>query len=264
MKILLTNDDGITAPGLAAVANYLQRHHEVFVVAPDNERSGVSQSITFRRPIFHKRVQVDGGINGYAINGYPVDCVKVALFELCPFVPDVVVSGMNAGLNVGLNVGYSGTVAGALAGASSNLPSVALSLESVPTGEPDFDRAMEIAWPICEELLTSDDWKGRVINVNIPTAALTGEARYRIVPTNSNNMGYHFQTGVDPKNRPYHWQTTDPDPLPHDHICDVQTVAEGVISVTPLSFDLTDYRRLEKMQPSSAQTMFTAKQSIRS
>ncbi len=262
MKILLTNDDGITAPGLAAVANYLRRTHEVFVVAPDNERSGVSQSITFRRPIFHKRVEVDGGIIGYAINGYPVDCVKVALFELCPFIPDVVVSGMNAGLNVGLNVGYSGTVAGALAGASSHFPAVALSLESVADCDPDFDRAMEIAWPICADLLTSSDWKGRVINVNIPTAALTGEVRYRIVPTNANNMGFHFQKGVDPKNRPFHWQTTEPDPLPHDHLCDVQTVAEGLISITPLTFDLTDYRRLEKMQPSPTQTMFAEKSLI--
>ena len=87
MKILITNDDGITAPGLVTLCNYLHQYHEVFVVAPDNERSGVSQSITYRRPVFHKEYRIGSGIHGIGVNGYPVDCVKVAMFELCPFRP---------------------------------------------------------------------------------------------------------------------------------------------------------------------------------
>ncbi len=237
MKILVTNDDGILAPGLGALCRYLAAENEVFVVAPDNERSGVSQSITFRRPVFHKSFRLPGGIEGYAINGYPVDCVKVALHSLCPFRPEVVVSGINSGLNVGLNVGHSGTVAGALAASVFGLPAVALSLEE--NSEMNYGEAITRVWPTCAELIRSTELGGKVLNVNVPTAALEGEPRFALTPVNCNNMGFYFQQGLDPKSRPWLWQTNDPAPAPLADCCDVRLAADGWITISPLSVDLT-------------------------
>ncbi len=246
MKILVTNDDGILAPGLSALVKYLSASHEVFVVAPDNERSGVSQSITYRRPVFHKSHILPGGVRGEAVNGYPVDCVKVALHKLCPFKPDVVVSGINSGLNVGLNVGHSGTVSGALAGSVFGLPAIAVSLEEAP--EMDFERAAEVFWPVCHDLILENQLGGKVLNVNIPTAALTSTARFAMVPVNVNNMGYHFAEGLDPKGRPWLWQTNDPPPAPIDVECDVHLCRKGVVTISPLSIDLTCYQTLSQLQ----------------
>lgn len=251
VKILLTNDDGILAPGLAALCRFLGAGHEVYAVAPDNERSGVSQSITYRRPVFHKLHSLAGGVEGQAINGYPVDCVKVALHSLCPFRPDIVVSGVNAGLNVGLNVGHSGTVSAALAASVAGLPAIALSLEEAEV--MDFDAAVRRVWPVCERLLAQHGLAGRVLNINIPTAALSGELRVAIVPVNTNNMGYHFVEGVDPKGRPWLWQTNDPVPQPAAEPCDVHLCREGVVTISPLSVDLTCRETLARMRQSLTQ-----------
>lgn len=245
MKILITNDDGITAPGLVTLCNFLNQFHEVFVVAPDNERSGVSQSITYRRPMFHKEYRIGSGIHGIGVNGYPVDCVKVAMFELCPFRPDVVVSGINSGLNVGLNVGHSGTVAGALAGAQYGLASVALSLEEHPV--MNYEKAIELAWPVIRQLVETGETRGTVLNVNVPTEALNGNPRFAIVPMNPNNMGYHFEKGFDPKGRLYHWQTNQPDALPLEQLCDTYAVARGIVAITPLSPDLTHHSQIQTL-----------------
>lgn len=253
MKILLTNDDGILAPGLAALCRYLGSRHEVHAVAPDNERSGVSQSITYRRPIFHKAHLLEGGVEGHAINGYPVDCVKVALHSLCPWVPDLVISGINAGLNVGLNVGHSGTVSAALAASVAGFPALAISLEESPV--MDFDAAIATVWPVCEALLRRHRLAGKVLNVNVPTAALPtappGDSpRIAIVPVNTNNMGYHFTEGLDPKGRPWLWQTNEPAPQPLPRECDVHLCREGVITISPLSIDLTCYNTLQQLEAS--------------
>ncbi len=250
MKILITNDDGILAPGLAALCRYFAKSHEVFVVAPDNERSGVSQSITYRRPVFHKAQILPGGVHGEAINGYPVDCVKAALHSLCPWRPDVVVSGINFGLNLGLNVSYSGTVSGALAATVAGLPAVAISLEE--SVEMDFDGAIAAVWPVCLDLLKQKWLAGKVLNVNVPEQALAeknGDARrFAVVPVNTNNMGYDFMQGVDPKGRPWLWQSIDPPPGPLVHDCDVFLCQQGIITISPLSIDLTCHETLQKMR----------------
>lgn len=135
MRILLTNDDGIYAPGLAAMRTALARLGEVFVVAPATEQSGVGHSITFLTPLMASQVFDGDEARGWAVEGSPADCVKLALAKLCidengePFRPDLVVSGMNYGLNAGINVLYSGTVAAATEAAINDLPAIAVSLE---------------------------------------------------------------------------------------------------------------------------------------
>ena len=247
MNILITNDDGISAVGIRALAAFLRAEHKVFIVAPDNERSGVSQSITYRRPIFVKQFKVDEEQTGFGVNGYPADCVKLALAELCPFKPDLVVSGINNGLNVGLNVGYSGTVAGALAGAAMGFRSVALSIES--NDNPDnFTRAIELAWPICAKLVADGHAFGHVININVPLKALTQPHDWLVVPMNPNPMGTRFMHGNDPNGRPFFWQTNDPAPVPLAHLTDTEVVAAGNISVTPLTHDLSLHTEIARFQ----------------
>ena len=178
MKVLLTNDDGIHSGGLNELARELMHRCDLFVVAPRTEHSGISQAITFLRPLFPKALP--GGdrpdsfeFAGYHIDGTPADCVKLALFELCPWKPDLVISGINGGLNAGLNVGHSGTVGAALTGAAFGIRSVAISLEF--EAEMDYAAAAQIAIPLIEQFGMLEMEK-TVVNINIPTAALDGNA----------------------------------------------------------------------------------------
>ncbi|MDR0337784.1 MAG: 5'/3'-nucleotidase SurE, partial [Planctomycetaceae bacterium] len=155
LNILLTNDDGIYAPGLAAMAQALRRLGNVYVVAPLREQSGVSHSITFLTPLTVKNVFVDEVHWGWAVDGSPADCVKLGTAEILPELPDLIVSGINCGLNAGINVLYSGTVAAAIEGAFYGITSFAVSLE-YNENEP-FHRAAEIAANVIEEVLQKID-----------------------------------------------------------------------------------------------------------
>ncbi len=240
MNILITNDDGIHSGGIIELAREMHaRAHRVFIVAPRTEQSGISQAITFLKPLFPVRlgssIELDDEIEGYSIDGTPVDCTRLALFELCPFQPDLVLSGINGGLNAGLNVGHSGTVGGALAAAAFNLPAMAISLEHEP--EMDFRRAAEIAGELVD-LFHIVDWPEKtVLNINIPTAALDRPADVAIVPVETNPLGYHFDRGVDPKGRAYFWANDRPDPQPSPFETDTQALRAGKISVSAISGD---------------------------
>ena len=111
----------------------------------------------------------------------------------------------------------------------------------------DYERAIQLVWPVVRTLVDNGQNRGTVLNVNIPTAALSGEPNFAVVPMNANNMGYHFEKGLDPKGRPYHWQTNQPDALPLEQLCDTYAVARGLVAITPLSPDLTHHERLEAL-----------------
>jgi len=148
MQILLTNDDGIYAPGLAAMGRALRRLGDVSVVAPATEQSGVGHAITFLTPLTAKEIFDGDRSRGWAVDGSPADAVKLGIAEFCPRRPDLVVSGINSGLNAGINVLYSGTVAAAIEGAFFGITSVAVSLEW--DEHADYDRAAEIAQKLHE------------------------------------------------------------------------------------------------------------------
>ena len=240
-KILLTNDDGIHSAGIIELARKLSAvGNEVFVVAPRTEQSGISSAITFLRPLFPvtlgSSTESSDQMRGFSIDGTPADCTKLALFELCPFKPDLVISGINGGLNAGTNVGYSGTVGGALVAATFNIPAMALSLEFAT--EMDFAAAAEIAWPLVEQFHLVD-WPDRtVLNINIPTVALAGGADVAVVPVETNPLGYAFDRGQDPKGRSYFWANNSPNPQPSPFETDTQALQVGKITVSPISFDM--------------------------
>src|SRR5215470_11495819 len=185
MRILLTNDDGIYAPGLRALRPVLMKLGEVLVVAPATEQSAVGHSVTLTTPLIVQEVLDEQQRPfGWAVEGRPADCVKLALRELLPWTPDLVVSGLNAGSNAGINVLYSGTVAAAIEGAFFRQTSIAVSLEYTKVKPLDFSRGAAIARQLIEQILAHRPERGALFNVNIPSLEKGPIRGVRTVPQN--------------------------------------------------------------------------------
>lgn len=245
MLILLTNDDGIYAPGLAAVRDQLSRLGEVYVVAPATEQSGVGHAITYLTPLIVKEVYAGDHRWGWAVEGSPADCVKIGVAEFCPRQPDLVVSGINSGLNAGINVLYSGTVAAAIEGAFFGITSVAVSLEF--DEQAPYPKAARLACSVIEQLLRQKDPQPLLYNVNIPIAALNGRPQVRVVPMDVAQYSEQYERRVDPSGRIYYWLTGRPG-RPSGQETDLVALAEGYVTVTPLHYDMTRRGELERMQ----------------
>jgi 5'-nucleotidase len=237
MQILLTNDDGIFAPGLAAMERAVRGLGDVAVAAPSTEQSGVGHAITFLTPLTAKEVFEGDRHRGWAVDGSPADAVKLAVAAFCPRRPDLVVSGINSGLNAGINVLYSGTVAAAIEGAFFGITSIAVSLEW--DDHPDYDRAAEIGVDVIRQVLERRPPAGSLFNVNIPTRALRGTPELRIVPMSTVRYGESFERRTDPRGRAYWWAANDPPPPPQPLESDVTALAAGAVTLTPLNYDLT-------------------------
>ena len=245
MQILLTNDDGIFAPGLTALEHRLSQLGDVCVVAPATEQSGVGHSITFLAPIICKEVYDHQRRRGWAVEGSPADCVKIGVFEFFETCPDIVVSGINGGLNAGINVLYSGTVAAAIEGAFFGINSVAVSLEY--DERADFDAAADIAAEVIQQILAQKNSEPQLYNLNIPTVATKQPTQLRVVPMGLERYGEEFIRREDPKGRPYYWATGDPPPSSAGKETDVSALKAGFVTLTPLKYDLTSHPTLQEM-----------------
>jgi 5'-nucleotidase len=247
VRILLTNDDGVYAPGLAALEQQLRHLGEVVVVAPATEQSGVSHSITFLTPLVCKSIHRDGRHWAWAVDGSPADCVKLSIGELLRDHPvDLVVSGINHGLNAGINVLYSGTVAAAIEGAFFGVTSVAVSLEY--NEDADFQSAAVIARGVIGELVKQPKARGRLFNINIPTAATESPKDVQVVPMGLAQYGRTYEKRQDPGGRNYYWALwTQPDEPPVES-ADVTELRKGNVTLTPLHFDLTEHELLAEMK----------------
>jgi len=246
VQILLTNDDGIYAPGLAALETELQSLGELTVVAPATEQSGVGHSITFLTPLIVQEVYAGDRQRGWAVEGSPADCVKLGVSEFCQERPALVVSGINSGSNAGINVLYSGTVAAAIEGAFFGITSVAVSLEF--DDQADFRRAAELATAVIRQILAQKGPEPQLYNLNIPLAALRGPTEVCVVPMGIAHYGERYLKRQDPKGRTYYWATGDPPPQPTDHATDLSVMQAGKISLTPLQFDMTAANACEQMR----------------
>ncbi|HTN75126.1 MAG TPA: 5'/3'-nucleotidase SurE [Pirellulaceae bacterium] len=247
MLILLTNDDGIYAPGIAALENQLRQVADVVTVAPQVEQSGVAHTITFLRPLICKEVFDTTGDRrrGWAVEGSPADSVKIGISELLPRRPDLIVSGINSGLNAGINVLYSGTVAAAIEGAFFGIPSIAVSLEY--DEHANYAHAATIAWDVIEQLLAKQGPEAELFNINIPTPALTTPMGVKVVPMGVARYGEAYIKRTDPKGRTYYWATNDPPPQPGEHETDLTALAKGYVTVTALQYDMTKRSTLANM-----------------
>jgi 5'-nucleotidase len=249
MRILLTNDDGVYAPGLRALRKELMKLGDVTVVAPATEQSAAGHSITLLTPLLIQEVlDEERRFLGWAVEGKPADCVKLALQELLPERPDLVVSGLNAGSNAGINVLYSGTVAAAVEAAFFRHTSIAVSLEYTQVRPLDFTRAAELARRVIEKIVARRPGPGTLFNVNIPSLEKGPVRGVRVAPQNVLAYAEQFDRRTDPRGRVYFWNTPGAmvnDPHPDT---DESALAEGYVTVTPLQFDLTHHALLQDMR----------------
>jgi 5'-nucleotidase len=249
VRILLTNDDGVYAPGLQALRRALLQLGDVSVVAPAGEQSAVGHSITLLTPLIVQEVLDEKQRPmGWAVEGRPADCVKLALMELLPQPPDLIVSGLNAGANAGINVLYSGTVAAAIEGAFFQRPSIAVSLEYTKPQPLDFPHAAELARKVIAQIVRQPLAGSALFNVNIPSLEKGPVRGVRVVPQNVAPYLEKFDRRTDPRGRTYFWSGPDftcPEPHPDT---DVAALAEGYITVTPLQFNLTHAVMLASMR----------------
>lgn len=250
MQVLITNDDGIHAPGIVALANAFAEIAHVTVVGPEFEQSGVSHAITFLSPLFVTRLESDHpNIRRFAVNGTPSDCTKLGILELCEEKPDLVVSGINGGLNLGINCLYSGTLAGAREAALFDIPGFAVSIDVVHKGvhQPEHvSRAADLARDQVTTLLKLESPAGSYFNINYPIYALENDAEVRFVPMETRRLDYNFEKGTDPAGRPYFWTAHTAKNIAHDQLTDLMAVKKGYTTVTPMTYDLTNESQLAK------------------
>lgn len=239
MKFLLSNDDGIHSEGLTALEDALQPAGDVFTVAPDRGQSSMSHALTLHRPLRVSQL----GPRRMAVDGTPVDCVKLALSGLLPVRPDLVISGINKGPNLGDDIIYSGTVSAAIEGALLGLPAVAVSL--VTFKEFDFCAAADFTAHLVSIIRSGGIPPKTLLNVNVP-ALPKGELKgWRLTRMGKRHYSETIVERVDPRGGKYYWIGGDDLGFAQEAGTDCVTVHQGFVSVTPLQVDLTDYKLLE-------------------
>jgi 5'-nucleotidase len=251
MDILLTNDDGIYAKGIAALYQELCAFGNVTVVAPESEQSAVGHAISLNQPLRVRQVTLDGSRLGWAVSGTPADCVKIAIAELLPALPDLVVSGINLGPNVGINVLYSGTVSAATEASILGLRAVAFSLDTYKN--PEFTRAATLAGKVLGGLLTWSAWTHSVcLNVNLPDLPPDLVRGVKFTRQDVGPLVEHFERRVDPRERIYYWLAEINNRHAPDLSTDFGALQAGYVSITPIHHDLTHYPSLEELLTQSA------------
>ena len=250
MRILLTNDDGIHAPGILAARQALASLGEVVVVAPERPRSAAGHAITLHKPLRIQTLTLSDGSAGFATSGTPTDCVTLGYEIVMEGKCDLVVSGINAGANLGWDLTYSGTVAAALEGAVLGLPAIAVSLvfERLEGREPDFSAASEFTAKLARQIQANPLPPNMLLNVNVPLVP-SGQSQ-EVVITHQGRREYVDRILVrdDPAGKPYYWlagsiREDTPDPG-----SDVHAVLNNQISVTPVQLDMTAYPLLERLR----------------
>jgi len=246
MEILITNDDGIYSEGIFALYDSLRKAGNVTVVAPDTQRSAVGHAITLTDPLRVTEARRRGKFFGYATSGTPADCVKLAIRALMKKKPDLVFSGINLGANMGYNVLYSGTVSGATEGALFGIPSIAVSLNTFI--KPDFRGAAAFAAKIASAASRNRLPPGTLLNVNIP-AVPAGRIKGVSVTRQSHTLfSDRFDKRTDPHGQTYYWLTGSLNQKDAAPDSDLTAVSRNRISITPLQFDLTDYKFVTELE----------------
>jgi 5'-nucleotidase len=248
LRILLTNDDGYMAPGIRAIHDaFLEVGHEVTVVAPDRERSGVSLAITTTDILRAWPMKLDG-MNGWIVNGNPADCVKLGASELMEQKPDIVVSGINQGTNAGLNSNYSGTVAGAVEGAMMRVPGVAVSLDSFRS--QDFRAACKVAVRVLDRLGNSPETlpKMHILSINVPEGAPEAIRGVRVTPASEIVYREIIDKRTDHRGREYYWLGGTMEEVDKPNGGDHEVVGSGFATITPLKVNWTAERMIDKLR----------------
>lgn len=251
MRILITNDDGIHAPGILALKQVLETIGEVKVVAPERQRSAAGHGMTLHKPLRINETKLADGSQAFATSGTPTDCVILGLDVVCEGECDVVVSGINLGSNLGWDVTYSGTVAAAFEAAILGRPAIAVSLALDRSDEgrtPDFGAAARFTALLVKQLLGAPLPPHTFLNVNVP--ALPEEEISGATITHQGRREYHDRIVArnDPAGRPYYWQYGNLDERNPDPGSDVHAIQNKRISITPIQLDLTAYSAMDRLR----------------
>jgi 5'-nucleotidase len=246
MHILLTNDDGIQAPGLWALFDALRARHAVTVVAPDRERTAVGHGITLHQPLRAVAVAVNGHCQGHAVNGTPADCIKLGILEILGRKPDLVIAGINPGANVGVNINYSGTVAAAKEAALGGVAAIAASIEGRPPYP--FEEAAAFIARLADTVRERGLAPGIFLNVNFPNRRREEIAGVRISRHGLSCFQEYMEKRVDPRERVYYWQGADMQTFGDDLDIDGAALSRGFITITPITCDATDYKTLDVLR----------------
>ena len=246
--ILITNDDGITAPGIAALTDAVKDLGKIVVIAPDKAQSGMGHAITIGSPLRMVRVNYFGeNVEAYSCSGTPVDCVKLAVDKILHRRPDVCLSGINHGANHSINVIYSGTMSAALEASIESIPSVGFSLLDYSL-EADFSGAKKYARLIVEQILnTKSINKHLCLNVNFPAVGVDELRGMRICRQAYAKYEEDFDERTDPNGRKYYWLTGEFVNFDKGRDTDVWALNHNFVSMVPVQFDLTDYKLKDKL-----------------
>lgn len=239
--ILVTNDDGITAPGIRALIKMMNEIGEVYVVAPDSPQSGMGHAITINSTLFCEQVKIDDELQSdreWACSGTPVDCVKLAVNKILPRKPDLCVSGINHGSNSSINVIYSGTMSAAVEAGMSGIPSIGFSLCDF-SYSADFNSAKEYIQKIVCEAIEQKMPKGMVLNVNIPKLPQEKLKGIKICRQAEAVWVEDYDERKDPRGKTYYWLTGKFENLDKGKDTDEWALSEGYLSVVPIQYDMT-------------------------
>lgn len=237
--LLLTNDDGFYSEGIEALFSRLGDLGQIFIVAPDQEQSATSLSLTLHHPLRIKTIKP----NIFAVSGTPADCIYMAVQKILPRKPDLIISGINHGPNLGQqDISYSGTVAGANQGTFLQIPSMAVSLMPDITGHFDFESAADFTYKMAHHILKEGLPQGITININIPPPPVKG---IKLAKLGQKRYNPEIVVKKDPRNRTYYWIGTGQPKEIGDKDSDVFVFKEGFLTITPLHADSTDYTAMK-------------------
>lgn len=255
LHILISNDDGIDAPGIYALVQELRKIARVTVVAPDKQQSAVGHAITMNFPLRVQPYQRDGEMFGYAVGGTPADAVKFGVrYLLSQQKPDLVISGINHGSNTAVNILYSGTVSAATEGTILGIPSIAISVTS--HGEVDFGPSARFAAKLAPEVVKNGLPAGTLLNVNVPALPEKEIKGVRVTKQGESSWEDTFDVRRDPADREYFWLTGKMDITDTDPETDQVSIGEGYISITPIHYRLTNTELLKTMKNWGWERMF--------
>jgi 5'-nucleotidase len=247
MRILVSNDDGIMAPGIRALAETLATAHDVYVMAPDRERSATGHALTLHKPLRVEKVDFIPGVRAaWALNGTPSDCIKLAVGAMLDGPPDLVVSGINRGPNLGVDVIYSGTVSAAVEGMMMGFKAIAVSIGAFD--DKHYPTAAQAILRMVDDVAAYPFPARTLVNVNVPSVP-PEEIRGSML-TKLGVRRYHdkFESRVDLRGRTYYWLAGEVVEVDEEPTADVTAMKQNLISITPVHYDLTCYPLLQDMQ----------------
>jgi 5'-nucleotidase len=246
LEILVSNDDGIDAPGIYSLVQEMKKIGNVTVVAPDKQQSAVGHAITMNYPLRVKEFKKNGKFFGFAVQGTPADCVKLAVRAILKRAPDLIVSGVNHGSNTAISIIYSGTVSAATEGTILGIPSIAVSLTTYAAA--DFQYPAQIARKLALLIGKHGLPSGTLLNVNVPPLKPKDIKGVLITRQGKAIWNDTFDLRRDPNNREYYWLTGGLEKVDTDIEFDEAAVQNRYVSITPIQYDLTDYKMLDAMK----------------